>query len=135
MTTQLESIFSLRSGRTIKGFTSAFAIAAYAWSGVVYSQALTNTPAIQVADPSLNVTYVVKPTYRSTTGFSEGLAGVKVGSYPSGKYGYINRQGQEVIPVQFDSAGSLSDGVAMVRIGDRDTGLYGVISVSKSNSR
>ncbi len=39
---------------------------------------------------------------------SEPLAVVRVGDWETGKYGYINKEGQIVISPQFDSANSFS---------------------------
>jgi len=54
--------------------------------------------------------------------FSDGLAAVKVG----GRFGYIDKTGRVVIPLQFDSAGEFSDGVAEVEVG----GEFGYINTS-----
>ncbi|MEJ1933162.1 WG repeat-containing protein, partial [Nostoc sp. NIES-2111] len=53
-------------------------------------------------------------------GFSEGLASVKT---ESGKWGFINRQGNIVIKPQFDEVSNFSFGLARVRIGKK----YGYI--------
>ena len=45
-----------------------------------------------------------------------------------GKWGYINKRGEFVIPPQFDSAASFKNGLAPVRIGDLDSGKYGYIN-------
>ena len=43
-------------------------------------------------------------------GFSENLACVRV----EDKYGYINRKGEFIIPLQFDTARDFTDGYAVV---------------------
>lgn len=52
--------------------------------------------------------------YDSVQSFSEGLAVVE----KSGKYGYIDKKGNIVIPIQYKSASDFSDGEAYVDIGD-----------------
>jgi hypothetical protein len=47
--------------------------------------------------------------------FSEGLAQVK----SNRKYGFVNEEGEVVIPLMYDSAGPFSDGLAKVRLGDQ----------------
>ena len=49
--------------------------------------------------------------YDAVSKFSEGLAFVK----RNGKYGYININGEEVIPCQYDVASSFSEGLAFVK--------------------
>ena len=51
--------------------------------------------------------------------FSEGLASVQ----RDGKYGFINQQGKEVIPCQYDFASSFSEGLAYVE----KEGKYGFV--------
>ncbi len=46
--------------------------------------------------------------------FSEGLAQVKVGH----NYGYVDTEGQLVIPVQFDGCAPFSEGFASGHVGD-----------------
>ena len=48
-------------------------------------------------------------SYSNARAFSEGLAAVK-----KDKYGYINKKGELVIPLQFDNALDFVDGLAMV---------------------
>src|SRR6185369_3780940 len=76
--------------------------------------------------------WIVRPQYEFADDFSEGLAGVVV----NGKYGFINKQGELVIPAHFDlrrerrhpelliSAGRFKEGLAAVAV-DR---LYGYIN-------
>jgi hypothetical protein len=53
---------------------------------------------------------VVEPKYDFIWDFSEGLARVRLGD----KWGYIDKTGKEVIPLQYTGATSFSDGVAWV---------------------
>lgn len=52
---------------------------------------------------------VIKPIYDEVSSFSDGLAAVKLG-----KYGYINRMNEIIIPFQFYNAGPFRNGVAEV---------------------
>ena len=45
----------------------------------------------------------------------EGLARVEVDD----KWGFINKEGNEVIPCLFDDAGDFSEGFARVKLGDK----------------
>src|SRR5262249_43249885 len=61
------------------------------------------------------------PTYDQVWSFSEGLAAVNVGAkwqFPGiqfgGKWGYVDKKGEVVVPIQFNSAHSFSDGLAYV---------------------
>ncbi|MFC3182068.1 WG repeat-containing protein [Cypionkella sinensis] len=54
--------------------------------------------------------------YKAAGDFSEGLAPVQVAD---GKWGYINKQNQMVIPATFDRAYGFADGIAGVLIGDK----------------
>jgi WG containing repeat len=73
--------------------------------------------------------WIVKPQYEFADDFSEGLAGVVI----NGKYGFINNQGELVIPARFDvrrelrhpelliGAGRFKEGLASVAV-DRSYG-------------
>ena len=52
--------------------------------------------------------------YDSLGGFDEGLARVKKGDL----WGFINQNGEEVIPCRYDGAGFFSEGLAAVKKGD-----------------
>lgn len=68
-----------------------------------------------------NFTVLVEPTY-DVMGqyFNDGLVwvgkgrGQVMGRLRSGKYGYVNAQGEESIPLQFESASDFSEGLAPV---------------------
>jgi hypothetical protein len=58
---------------------------------------------------------VVEPTFRETSGFSEGLAAVKIiGSDGQYMWGYIDRAGRFVIAPQFSEAHPFAGGLARV---------------------
>lgn len=54
--------------------------------------------------------------YKEVQDFHDGMARVTFGSYLDRVYGYINKKGKEVIPLQFDDASRFSEGLAWVRI-------------------
>lgn len=62
---------------------------------------------------------IVEPTYNaerfSFNTFSEELAAVPIG----GKFGFVDKSGNFVIPAQFDAVGRFSHGLAAVRKGER----------------
>lgn len=53
---------------------------------------------------------VIAPRYEAAREFSEGLAAVK----ENGKWGYIDTEGNTVIPFQYDGASSFAEGYAIV---------------------
>ena len=55
--------------------------------------------------------------------FSEGLAAVSI----HGKWGFIDRTGEVVIPLIYDVVGDFHKGLAAVRIGNWETGKWGFI--------
>ena len=57
--------------------------------------------------------WVVKPQFQGASGFSEGLAAVKLG----GKWGYVDDNGTVVIPPQFTEAHLFENGIARVATG------------------
>lgn len=59
---------------------------------------------------------IVLGPYRAAKTFSEGLAVVAIGDYPDFKYGFINKQGETVIPFEYDYAYSFSEGLAVVGV-------------------
>lgn len=60
-----------------------------------------------------NKTWVVPPTYNYLDRFEEGIALVKLNN----KWGYINKLGKAVIPIQFDKAYSFRNGYAEAEMG------------------
>ena len=78
--------------------------------------------------------YVIAPQFNGARGFSEGLAGVMIGTgnayVGDGKWGYINKKGKIVITPQYDWPGAFKNGLAFVQKGDLKTGKYGVINKS-----
>jgi len=62
---------------------------------------------------------VVKPAHVGASGFSEGLAVVRMQKSSEWKYGYIDKTGKTVIEPQFDQAYSFSEGLAAVEVGLR----------------
>ena len=60
-------------------------------------------------------------------GFFEGLAAIRVGSWDTGKWGFIDRHGKVVVTVQFDLVQNFKDGLAAIRLGSWNTGKWGFI--------
>ena len=69
--------------------------------------------------------YEYVDSYDQMTAFFEGLARVK----RNGKYGYINKKGEEVITLEYDSAGVFNSGIAVVFKG----GKAGAINKKNEN--
>ena len=61
---------------------------------------------------------VIRPQFRLTLGFSEGLAPVKIDN----KMGYIDKTAKILIRPQFDFAGWFSQGLAYVKSSDKEGG-------------
>ncbi|NMG05722.1 WG repeat-containing protein [Brasilonema sp. UFV-L1] len=59
-----------------------------------------------------NVNWASKPQFDGASGFSDGLAQVRI----DGKWGYIDKNGTEVIRPQFDETDDFSEGLARVWI-------------------
>ena len=57
-----------------------------------------------------------KSKYDSVGLFHEGLAYVQLGDDKTGKWGFVNTQGKEVIPLKYDNAGFFSEGLAIVKL-------------------
>ena len=57
-----------------------------------------------------------KSKYDSVESFYEGLAKVKLGDDETGKYGYVDTTGKEVVPLKYDYTESFSGGLAGVRL-------------------
>jgi hypothetical protein len=75
-----------------------------------------------------NGTHPMGLQWRSAFAFSQGLAAVMAGEFPSGKWGYIDQRGRYVVEPQFRDARPFSDGMAAVRIGDEKTAKWGYIA-------
>ena len=65
-----------------------------------------------------------KAKYDEVGAFSEGLASVRIGDYNTGKYGFINKKGQEVVKPKYDvtryhEVGNFSEGLARVEKDDK----------------
>lgn len=83
------------------------------------------------SDEKIMIFYFIDKTGRMALGpyedvrdFSEGLAGIKKG----GKWGFIDKDGNEVIPCNFDQVGNFSEGI--VAVGKRngiDSTIWGFI--------
>ncbi len=65
--------------------------------------------------------------YDYTDSFYEDLAVVRIGDWHTGKWGFIDRDGREVIPLKYSYAGWFSEGLADVCIRDGGTKKYGFI--------
>jgi hypothetical protein len=66
--------------------------------------------------------------WRSAFAFSQGLAAVMAGDFPSGKWGYIDSRGRYVVEPRYRDARPFSEGMAAVCIGDEKTGKWGYIA-------
>ena len=58
---------------------------------------------------------IIQTEYSKAQSFSEGLAGVGKSVDNSEKYGFIDRTGKLVIPLQYDSIGVFPEGLAAVK--------------------
>ena len=84
------------------------------------------------------VTEVVSCKYDWVGDFSEGLAAVRTGGAKTGKWGFIDKTGKEVIPCQYDDPNIVSlvntwdvprfsEGLAAVYVGEYPDGKWGFI--------
>ena len=62
---------------------------------------------------AINAIFAITPKFDDALPFKEGLANVKVDKY----WGYIDKTGQTVIPLQFEEAKPFKEGLALVKIG------------------
>jgi hypothetical protein len=69
----------------------------------------------QSPEPSQLVHYQIAPQFAAAGDFNEGLAAVQIGN----KWGYIDRNGKQVIAPQFDGVSRFSDGLAAVQVGGK----------------
>ena len=85
-------------------------------AGLTLCLTLSLAPAALAAEETapergtLTYTQVIAPQYEAAGQFSDGLAPVK----QNGKWGYINTDGETVIPFQYDIAGLFNEGYAIV---------------------
>lgn len=61
--------------------------------------------------------------YSYVSGFSDGLACVRKGNAPVWRYGFIDKTGKEVIPVQYETGSEFHEGLAAIMV----DGKYGYI--------
>jgi len=66
--------------------------------------------------------------WRLASSFSQGLAPVMVGDFPTGKWGYIDTRGHVIVNPQFDDARPFSEGMAAVLIRDHQADKWGYIA-------
>ena len=66
--------------------------------------------------------------WRSALSFSQGLAAVMAGEFPTGKWGYVDQKGHYVVEPQYLDARPFSEGMAAVLMGDEKTGQWGYIA-------
>ena len=75
-----------------------------------------------------NGTHSIGLQWKSAFPFSQGLAAVMTGEFPTGKWGYIDQRGRYVIDPQYGDARPFSEGMAAVRINDEMNGKWGYIA-------
>lgn len=81
-----------------------------------YDVLLVEAPATQLmTKPSCHIEEPVTERYALETPFREGLAVARSGD----KYGYVDREGLEIIPFRYDWAEAPEEGLAVVKTGDR----------------
>ena len=73
---------------------------------------------LPTAAMAVTVTEIVPCKYDEVRDFSEGLAAVCVGDYLTGKWGFIDKTGKEVVPCKYEvEVGDFDQGLATVGIG------------------
>jgi len=63
--------------------------------------------------------------YTYAQSFTSGLAPAQLGRWPDDKWGFTDREGNIVVPIEFDDVRSFSEGLAWVRQGN----LWGIIEI------
>ncbi|MCL2812319.1 MAG: WG repeat-containing protein [Clostridia bacterium] len=71
--------------------------------------------------------WVIPPQFDDVLAFSDGLAGVWVGDWDTGKCGFIDKTGKLVVPCTYDDSGPFSEGLARVMVSDGETEKWGFI--------
>lgn len=61
---------------------------------------------------------VVKPAFRTTDEFAEGLAGVEKYDKPDLNYGFIDREGRYAIPPKYESVSKFTNGLCFAELAD-----------------
>ena len=69
-------------------------------------------------------TFLFNKQFERVNEYSEGLAKVQ----QNGKWGFINTQGEQVLPCVYDYAWGFSEGLSRVRHGDWENGKWGFIN-------
>ena len=70
--------------------------------------------------------FVIEPMFDRAFTFRDGLALIRVGSYKTGMYGYIDKKGEIGINPQFYGAHHFSEGLACVK--DSKEGKWGYVN-------
>ena len=65
--------------------------------------------------------------YSEKKNYADGMAAVKYGNYLSRKWGFMNENGEEVIPCIYSNVLNFSEGLAAVRIDNKVNGKWGFI--------
>ncbi|KAB8333519.1 protein kinase, partial [Scytonema tolypothrichoides VB-61278] len=78
----------------------------------------TTSPSTTPSVSTQNINWAIEPRFDGVFNFSDGLAKVKI----DGKWGYIDKNGTEVIRPQFDEADNFSEGLAVAWIFGQNRG-------------
>ena len=65
--------------------------------------------------------------YDDVTAFSDGFAVVRLGDFVRGRWGFVDRSGNELTAIKYDQTGPFADGLGPVRVGDAFNGKWGFI--------
>ena len=71
---------------------------------------------------------VINPIYDGGMNFCEGRANVSKGIAKDAKWGYIDYDGKQVIPIKYSRPSEFNNNLALVRIGDFKSGTEGYIN-------